>query len=74
MRTISFRQFYLSARVRRAVRSGEPVLVTDRGRPYFVAMPPKKRETFVGAARAGKPLRAGFLRAALAKHEWGGLA
>ena len=49
---------------------GHPVLVTHRGKPYFIALPPEKASTFLGAARAGKRLTQKLLDAVLAEEEW----
>ena len=49
---------------------GEPLLVTHRGKPYFLAVPPEKADTFLGAARAGAPLTSKLLDYVLAEDEW----
>ena len=49
---------------------GHAVLVTHRGKPYFMALPPEKAGTFVGAARAGAALTPKFLESVLGEGEW----
>ena len=56
MKTVTLRDFKHHSRYQRMAHDGEPILVTHRGKPYFVALPPGKASTFLGAARGGKPL------------------
>jgi hypothetical protein len=49
---------------------GHAVLVTYRGKPYFVAAPPTRERTFVGSARAGRPLRETLLDSVLPDDDW----
>jgi hypothetical protein len=49
---------------------GEAILVTYRGKPYFVTLPPEKARTFLGAARSGKPLTSKLLDPVFAAEEW----
>lgn len=70
MKTITLRAFKHQSRYQRLAHDGEPVLVTHRGQPYFRALPPEKNGTFLGAARGGKPLAAGWLESVLPESEW----
>jgi len=69
IKTVTLREFKHSTRYQRMVHDGEAVLVTNRGKPYFVAVPPEKTATFLGAARAGKPLTADFMESVLTEDE-----
>lgn len=71
MVTISLRAFQRNPRYQRLAHGGVDVLVTKRGRPYLrILPPPKAGGNFLGAARAGKPLKVDFLKPAIARHEW----
>ena len=51
MKKVTLREFKHESRYQRMAHDGQPVLVTYRGKPYFVALPPEKAPGFVGAAR-----------------------
>ena len=70
MKTVTLREFKHQSRYQRMAHDGEAILVTHRGKPYFVAVSPGKASTFVGAARAGKPLTMRVLDSVLAESEW----
>ena len=70
MKTVTLREFKHQSRYQRMAHDGHPVLVTHRGKPYFIALPPEKASTFLGAARAGKRLTQKLLDAVLAEEEW----
>jgi antitoxin (DNA-binding transcriptional repressor) of toxin-antitoxin stability system len=70
MKTVALREFKHHSRYQRMAHDGEPILVTFRGRPYFLALPPEKTSTFVGAARGGKPLTRELLDSVLPEDEW----
>jgi antitoxin (DNA-binding transcriptional repressor) of toxin-antitoxin stability system len=70
MKTVTLREFKHSSRYQRMAHDGQPILVTHRGKPYFLALPPEKAETFVGAVRAGKPLTQKLLDSVLPDDEW----
>lgn len=70
MKTVTLREFKHQSRYQRMAHDGEPVLVTHRGKPYFLALPPEKAGTFLGAARGGKPLTAQLLDSVLGDTEW----
>jgi antitoxin (DNA-binding transcriptional repressor) of toxin-antitoxin stability system len=70
MKTVTLREFKHQSRYQRMAHDGEAILVTHRGKPYFVALPPERASTFVGAARAGKPLTPKLLDSVLAEDEW----
>jgi len=58
MKKVTLREFKHNSRYQQMAHDGEPVLVTHRGKPYFIALPPEKAGTFLGAARQGAPLSA----------------
>jgi hypothetical protein len=58
---VTLREFKHDSRYQRMAHDGHPLLVTYRGKPYFVAAPPQKAGTFLGAARAGAPLKMNVL-------------
>ena len=66
MRIVTLRDFKHHSRYQRMAHDGEAILVTYRGKPYFVALPPEKARTFLGAARSGKPLTSKLLDPVLA--------
>lgn len=70
MKTVTLREFKHQSRYQRMAHDGEPVLVTHRGKPYFVARPPERAGTFLGAARGGKPLTSQLFDSVLAETEW----
>jgi hypothetical protein len=70
MKTVTLRAFKQQSRYQRMAHNGQPIMVTYRGKPYFQALPPEKTETFLGAARSGKPLGVGLLDSVLAEDEW----
>jgi antitoxin (DNA-binding transcriptional repressor) of toxin-antitoxin stability system len=70
MKTVTLREFKHDSRYQRMAHDGEAILVTHRGKPYFVALPPEKTATFLGAARAGEPLTANFMESVLPDDEW----
>ena len=70
MKTVTLREFKHDSRYQRMAHDGEAILVTHRGKPYFVALPPGKAATFLGAARGGKPLTPDFLESVLPEDEW----
>ena len=70
MKTVTLRDFKHHSRYQRMAHDGQAVLVTYRGQPYFMALPPEKAGTFLGAARAGEPLTPGLLDSVLAESEW----
>jgi hypothetical protein len=70
MKTVTLREFKHHSRYQRMAHDGHPVLVTYRGKPYFLALPPEKAPTFLGAERAGKPLTGKLLDSVLAEEEW----
>ena len=70
MKKVTLREFKQKSHIQRMARDGHPVLVTHRGQPYFRALPPEKSRTFLGAARAGKPLTPELLGSVLSEEEW----
>ena len=70
MKRVTLREFKHDSRYQRMAHDGLPVLVTHRGKPYFVALPPDKIGTFLGAARAGVALTPKLLDSVLAENEW----
>ena len=46
MKTVTLRDFKHHSRYQRMAHDGEAILVTHRGKPYFVALPPEKARTF----------------------------
>ena len=70
MKTVTLREFKHQSRYQRMAHDGQPVLVTYRGKPYFLALPPEKAGTFLGAARAGKALTSRLLDSVLAEEDW----
>ena len=70
MKTVTLREFKHVSRYQRLAHDGEAILVTHRGKPYFVAVPPEKAATFLGAARGGKPLTPAVLESVLTEDEW----
>ena len=71
MKKVTLREFKHNSRYQRMAHDGHPVLVTHRGKPYFVALPPDKVGTFLGAARAGAALTAKLLDSVLGEDEFG---
>src|SRR6267378_3710227 len=69
MKKVTLREFKHNSRYQRMAHDGHPVLVTHRGKPYFVALPPDKVGTFLGAARAGAALTAKLLDSVLGEDE-----
>ena len=70
MKKVTLRAFKHDSRYQRMAHDGQPVLVTHRGKPYFIALPPEKAGTFLGSAKAGAPLTAALLDSVLAEEEW----
>jgi len=70
MKKVTLREFKHHSGYQRMVHDGHPILVTHRGRPYFVALPPEKADTFLGAARSGEALTPRLLDSVLAESEW----
>jgi hypothetical protein len=70
MKKVTLREFKQQSHYQRMAHDGHPVLVTHRGQPYFLALPPEKARTFLGAARAGKPLTEDILGSVLSEDEW----
>jgi hypothetical protein len=70
MKTVTLKEFKQRSHYHRMAHEGHPVLVTLRGKPYFIAIPPTMAETFVGAACAGKPLSPDVLVSVLTEEEW----
>jgi hypothetical protein len=70
MKKVTLREFKHNSRYQRIAHDGEPLLVTHRGKPYFVAIPPEKAGTLLGAARAGARLTSKLLDSVLAEEEW----
>lgn len=70
MKTVTLREFKHDSRYQRMAHDGEAILVTHRGKPYFVAIPPGRAGTFLGAARAGKPLTPDLLVSVLPDDQW----
>jgi hypothetical protein len=70
MKKVTLREFKHNSRYQRMAHSGEPILVTHRGKPYFIAAPPEKAVTFLGAGRGGAPLTSKLLDSVLAEEEW----
>ena len=70
MKKVTLREFKHHSRYQRMAHDGHPILVTHRGQPYFVALPPEKAETFLGAARGGDALTRSLLESVLAESEW----
>ena len=70
MKKVTLREFKHNSRYQRMAHDGHPVLVTHRGKPYFVALQPDKVGTFLGAARAGAALTAKLLDSVLGEDEW----
>jgi antitoxin (DNA-binding transcriptional repressor) of toxin-antitoxin stability system len=72
MKKVTLREFRHNSRYQRMAHDGHPVLVTNRGKPYFVALPPDKVPTFLGAARAGGALTRKLLDSVLNEEGIGG--
>ena len=71
MKRVTLREFKHDSRYQRMAHDGHPVLVTHRGKLCFVALPPEKADgTFLGAARAGKPLTPKLLDSVLSEKGW----
>ena len=70
MKKVTLREFKHESRYQRMAHDGHPVLVTRRGKPYFVAVPPERTGTFLGAARAGSPLTPQLLDSVLSEKDW----
>ena len=70
MKKVTLRAFKHDSRYQRMAHDGQPVLVTHRGKPYFIALPPESAGTFLGSAKAGAPLAATLLDSVLAEEEW----
>jgi antitoxin (DNA-binding transcriptional repressor) of toxin-antitoxin stability system len=70
MKRVTLREFKHNSRYQRMAHDGHPVLVTHRGKPYFVAVPPEKGGTFLGAARGGAALTPKLLEPVLGENEW----
>jgi antitoxin (DNA-binding transcriptional repressor) of toxin-antitoxin stability system len=70
MKKVTLREFKRNSRYQRMAHDGQPVLVTYRGKPYFIATRPEKAPTFLGAARSGAPLTPKLLDSVLAEEEW----
>ena len=70
MKTVTLRDFKHQSRYQRMAHDGHPILVTHRGKPYFVALPPQRTSTFLGAAPTGKRLTAQLLDSVLPDDEW----
>ena len=70
MKKVTLREFKHDSRYQRMAHDGQPVLVTHRGKPYFVALPPERVGTFLGAARAGAALTPRLLDSVLSEKEW----
>jgi antitoxin (DNA-binding transcriptional repressor) of toxin-antitoxin stability system len=70
MKRVTLREFKQRSHYQRLAHDGHPILVTHRGQPYFRAMPPERAATFLGAARAGKPLTPELLDSVLSDEEW----
>jgi hypothetical protein len=70
MKKVTLREFKHNSRYQRMAHDGHPVLVTHRGKPYFVALPPEKAGTFLGAARGGPALTSKLLDSVLGENEW----
>lgn len=70
MKIVTLREFKHQSRYQRMAHDGETILVTYRGKPYFVAVPPQKGRTFLGAARAGKPLTSRLLDPVIPESDW----
>ena len=68
--TVSLRNFKRDPRYQRLAHNGAEVFVTNRGKPYVRVLPPPKSRSFVGAAKRGKPLEAGFLKPAIPPESW----
>jgi len=68
--TVTLRDFKRDPRYQRMAHEGAEVLVTRRGKPYLRLLPPARSGTFVGAARAGRPLTAGILEPAIPPGAW----
>jgi antitoxin (DNA-binding transcriptional repressor) of toxin-antitoxin stability system len=68
--TVSLRNFKRDPRYQRLAHQGAEVLVTKRGKPYLRLLPPARSGSFVGAARAGKPLTADILQPAIPPEDW----
>ena len=70
IKTVTLREFKHQSRYQRMAHDGDAILVTHRGKPYFLALPPGKAATFLGAAKAGKPLGPELMESVLAEDEW----
>ena len=68
--TVSLRNFKRDPRYQRLAHQGTEVLVTNRGKPYLRLLPPARSGSFVGAARAGKPLTADIVQPAIPPEHW----
>jgi antitoxin (DNA-binding transcriptional repressor) of toxin-antitoxin stability system len=70
MKKVTLRDFKHDSRYQRMAHDGEPLLVTHRGKPYFMAVPPEKTGSFLGVARGGAPLTPKLLYPVLSEDEW----
>ena len=70
MKKVTLREFKHNSRYQRMAHDGQPVLVTHRGKPYFVALPPEKADSFLGAGPGGAPLTRKLLDSVLGEKEW----
>lgn len=70
MKTVTLREFKHESRYQRMAHDGHPVLVTHRGKPYFVALPPQRTGTFLGNAQAGRRLTTELFDTVLPEDEW----
>ena len=70
MKTVTLRDFKHHSRYQRMAHDGQPILVTHRGKPYFIALPPEKAASFFGAARGGKALTLKVLDSVMNENDW----
>ncbi len=71
MKLVSIRQFHRDSRFERLAASGQEVVVTRRGKPYYRVLPVAAPRSFLGGAQTGKPLTRGFLDPAVESAAWG---
>lgn len=67
---VTLRTFKHESRYQRMAHEGETVLVTHRGKPYFIATRPTRARSFVGAAQAGRPLTSAMFDSVLPEDDW----
>jgi len=70
MIVVTIRQFHRDSRFERLAATGEEVIVTRNGSPYYRVLPAPVTRSFLGAAQTGKPLTARYLKPAVELAAW----